>query len=207
MKKILILGCQGCGSAIAEIFFHFAGIEFDREEVDYDKPGPQRDKLLSLNPLGQVPTIVMPDGSILTETLAVAHYVHFLEPKLGLIPAEEKDFLRFQRWSAFLVASIYPTFTYGDHPEQWVSDPAAAPSLKESTNREREKNWRMMEAEAKGPYFLGENFSAIDIYLAVMTNWRPRNDWFAEHCPKIHRIAQTVRQLPKVKEIYGKNFS
>jgi GST-like protein len=207
MKKILILGCQGCGSTMAEIFFRMAGIPFDREEVDYDKPGPQRDKLLSLNPLGQVPTIFMPDGSVLTETLAVAHYVHRLRPELGLIPAAEREFLKFQRWSIFLVASLYPTFTYGDHPEKWVSDEKAAPSLRESTDREREKNWRMMEAEAGAPYFLGETFSAIDIYLAVMTNWRPRNDWFTENCPKIHRIAQKVRQLPKVAEIYAKNFS
>lgn len=206
MKKIFILGSQGCGSAMAEIFFHMAGIPFDREEVDYDKPGPGRDKLRSLNPLGQVPTIVMPDGSVLTETLAVAHYVHRLHPELGLIPSGEKEFIQFQRWSVFLVASVYPTFTYGDHPEQWVSDAKAAPSLRESTDLERQKNWQMMEKAAGSPYFLGETFSAIDIYLAVMTNWRPREEWFAEHCPKILQVARKVRELPKVKEIYARNF-
>lgn len=207
MKNILVLGCQGCGSTMAEIFLHMAGIAYDREEVNYEKPSSERDKLLSLNPLGQVPTLVMPDGSILTETLAIAHYVDRLHPELGLIPKSDPAFLKFQRWSIFLVTSIYPTFTYGDHPEKWVKDEKAAPSLRQSTDREREKHWRMLEAEAEGPYFLGEKFSAIDIYLAVMTNWRPRNDWFTEHCPKIHRIAQKTRQLPKIKEIYSKNFS
>jgi GST-like protein len=207
MKKIQLLGCQSCGSTIAEIFFSLAGISYEREEVDYDKPGPQRDKLLSLNPLGQVPTIVMPDGFILTETLAVAHYVHRQRPDLKLIPAGEKEYLPFYRWATFLVTSIYPTFTYGDSPEKWVSDAKAAASLRESTDRERENNWRMLEAAAVGPYFLGETFSAIDIYLAVMTNWRPRNGWFTEHCPKIHRIAQKARQLPGVKEIYARDFS
>lgn len=206
MEKTLVLGCRGCGSAIAEIFLSLAGMPFDREEVAYDQPGPGRDKLLSLNPLGQVPTLILPDGFVLTETLAIAHYVDRLHPKLGLIPKSEIDFRKFLRWSVFLVASLYPTFTYGDVPEKWVPDPKAAPSLRESTDRQRENDWRVLEGEASAPYFLGETFSAIDIYLAIMTNWRPGRAWFEKNCPKIHRIAEVTRELPAVRDIYARNF-
>ncbi len=59
---------QGCGSAIAEIFLKQGEIRYEREEVDYDKPGTGRDRLLDLNPFAQVPTILLasagtdPDG-------------------------------------------------------------------------------------------------------------------------------------------------
>ena len=60
-----MIGCRGCGSAIAEAALVLAGVPFDREEVDYNQKGPARDRLFALNPLGQVPTVVLPDGTVM----------------------------------------------------------------------------------------------------------------------------------------------
>ena len=54
MKTHELIGSAGCGSAIAEMALANA----HTLEVPYLKPGPQRDRLLRLNPLGQVPTLV-----------------------------------------------------------------------------------------------------------------------------------------------------
>ena len=125
-----LLGCRGCGSFIVEAAFRIAGIPYDREEVDYDEPGPARDRLFSLNPLGQVPTLIMPDGSIMTESAAIVFMIDDKVPEAGLVPpagsAERNSFLR---WLVFIVAAIYPTHTYGDDPKKWlpgVADPTGA---------------------------------------------------------------------------------
>ena len=57
-----------------------------------------------------------------------------------------------------------------------------------------------MEQEAGHGYFLGE-FSGIDIYLAVMASWRPRNKWFRENCPKIWLIVETVFKRPELEKV------
>src|SRR5688572_4275929 len=132
-NKPLVFGCKGCGSVIAEAFFVLAGIEYDRKEVDYTINSPERDELLSYNPLCQVPTIVLPNGEVLTETLAVAHYVHSIIPEIGLI-AKGDNLVKFLRWSTFLVTAIYPTFTYGDEPKKWVASEEGASMLRVSTN-------------------------------------------------------------------------
>jgi GST-like protein len=207
MKKPLLLGCKGCGNVIVEAAFGVAGIPVDYEEVDYSDDSPTRPRLLKVNPLGQVPTLVLPDGTVMTESLAMLHYIDDLAPRAGLIPPKgDPRRAAFYRWAVFLIAAVYPTYTYGDDPKKWVSDEAASKLLRESTDKHRQALWKQLEAEAKGPWFLGERFSALDLYLAAMTRWRPGVLWFAKNTPKCVDIAKRATALPAVAPVMARNF-
>jgi GST-like protein len=207
MEKPLLLGCKGCGNAIVEAAFAVAAIPVDTEEVDYSDASPTRPRLLKLNPLGQVPTLVLPSGEVMTESLAMLHYIDDVAPKAGLIPPKG-DPLRpaFYRWAVFLIAAVYPTYTYGDDPKKWVPDEAASKLLRESTDNHRKTMWGWIEAEAKGPWFLGDRFSALDLYIAAMTRWRPGVLWFAKNTPKCVAIAKRAAALDAVAPVIRKNF-
>jgi GST-like protein len=207
MKKPLLLGCQGCGNAIVECAFALAGIDIDYEEVDYSADSPTRPRLLEVNPLGQVPTLVLPDGTVMTESLAMIHYVDDVAPKAGLIPARG-DPLRpvFYRWAVHLVAAVYPTFTYGDDPKKWVADETGSKQLRASTDAHRQEMWRGLESIAGSPWFLGDKRSAIDLYIASMTRWRPGRKWFDANTPKIVAIAQRASALEELAPVMKKNF-
>jgi GST-like protein len=202
-----VIATRGCGSAIVEAALMLAGIAYDRDEVDYSKPSPERDRLLAVNPLGQVPTVIAPDGSVMTETAAIALWIAEQVPAAGLFPPAG-DPLRGEalRWLMFLVAAVYPTFTYGDDPARWVGD-AAGPALRDATNAHREQLWRQVESAARGPWFLGPRFSLLDVYLGVMTRWRPRRAWFAEHCPRLTAIATALDGDPRLAALWAANFA
>jgi GST-like protein len=207
MKNALLLGCKGCGNAIVEAAFALAGVPLDVEEVDYSEGSPTRDRLLAVNPLGQVPALVLPDGRVLTESLAILHYLDDLEPGATLIPPPgDATRAAFYRWSVFLVAAVYPTFTYGDEPGKWVANEEGAKQLRESTDRQRQALWLQVEAAARAPWFLGERRSALDLYLAVMTRWRPGLLWFAKSAPKLVAIAKRAGELPAVAPVMQRNF-
>ena len=207
MKNHLLLGCKGCGNVIVESAFALAGVPLDTEEVDYSAASPTRGRLLEVNPLGQVPTLVLPDGGIMTESLAMVHYMNDLAPQAKLVPpAKSPERARFLRWSTFLVAAIYPTYTYGDEPATWVDDVHGAKLLRESTDRHREKLWLQVEGEAGEPWFLGGTRSALDLYIAVMTRWRPGILWFAKKTPKLMAIAQKTTATPEVAAVMRRNF-
>jgi GST-like protein len=208
MKDHLLLGCKGCGNVIVEAAFALAGVPLEYEEVNYSTDSPTRARLLAVNPLAQVPTLVLPDGSILTESLAMLHYLHDLEPGANLIPPPG-DLTRkhFHRWAVFMVAAVYPTFTYGDEPTKWVKDKDAAQSLRESTDRHREHLLRQLDQAAGAPWFLGERFSALDLYVTVMSYWRPGRKWWGAKVPKLFAIAQKTAATPKVAAVLQKNFS
>jgi GST-like protein len=200
-----VIGCRGCGSTIAEAALVLAGIPYDREEVDYTQPGPARDRLLAHNPLGQVPTLIMPDGGVMTETAAIALHVDELVPAAGLFP-RPGDRLRRDalRWLVFLVSAVYPTFTYGDDPAKWVGE--AGPALHEATHAHRQTLWQQVEGAAGAPWFLGARFSMLDVYITVMTRWRPRRPWFAEHCPRLTAIATALDDDPRLRALWAVNF-
>jgi len=207
MKKPLLLGCQGCGNAIVECAFALAGIPFDYEEVDYSADSPTRPRLLQVNPLGQVPTLVLPDGTVMAESLAMIHYIDDAAPNAGLIPSRG-DPLRpvFYRWAIHIIAAVYPTFTYGDDPKKWVADETGAKQLRASTDAHRQEMWRRLESVAGSPWFLGERRSALDLYIASMTRWRPGRKWFEANTPKLVAIAQRASALEELTPVMKKNF-
>jgi GST-like protein len=202
-----LLAAQGCGSAIAEAAFALAGIPLELEEVDYEPGSPTRARLLEVNPLGQVPALVLPGGEVMTETLAIIHYVNDLEPSVSLVPSRgDATRRKFHHWSVFIVAALYPTWTYGDDPPKWTGDNEGAKRLRESTEAHRKALWAQLEEAAGEPWFLGERMSAIDLYIAVMTNWRPGRKWFAANTPRIDAIAKKTAAIPKVAAVLERNF-
>jgi len=64
----------------------------------------------------------------------------------------------------------------------------------------------VMEAEARGPFFLGAGLSAIDIYLAVMTRWRPKRPWFEAHAPRLHAAALAAEADPRLAATFARNL-
>ena len=161
-----------------------------------------------MNPLGQVPALVLPDGRVMTESLAIIHCVNDHAPEARLIPPvgdPARD--SFYRWSVFIVAALYPTFTYGDDPKKWVPDEEGSKMLRESTNRHREALWKQLEAAAGSPWFLGERMSALDLYFASMVFWRPGSKWFDANAPRIAAIARRAAALDAVAPVIAKNFS
>ena len=203
-----LLGCKGCGSAIVEAGFALARLPLEYEEVDYGAGSPTRARLLEVNPLGQVPTLVLPGGAVMTESLAILHYVNDLVPKAGLIPARgDAARVPFYRWAVFIVAALYPTWTYGDEPAKWVEDVEGAKQLRDSTDAHRKKLWLQVEEQAAvGPWFLGERMTALDLYVAAMTRWRPGLAWFSKHAPKLFAIAQKTSATARVADVMKRNF-
>jgi GST-like protein len=117
------------------------------------------------------------------------------------------EWLDFLRWLIFLVANVYPTYTYADEPDRFVSDAAARAGFRTTVDAYALRLYGMLEVTARAPWFLGERFSAPDIYLAVMTRWRPGRRWFAENAPQLHSIATRVDAIPELQAVWSRNFS
>jgi GST-like protein len=206
MAKFTLMALEGWGSTIVEAALATAGLDYAIDKVD--PRGEGQDRLLKLNPLGQLPTLVLPDGRVMTESAAIILYLADLRPDAGLAPpADDPTRPEFLRWLIFLVAAIYPTFAVGDVPERWISGKAAQAELTKGAIEQRCRNWRMAESAAKAPWFLGERFSAIDLYLGAMTHWRPQRPWFQANCPKLHAIALKADNHPGPAKVWKRNFA
>ena len=203
-----LFAVKGWGSVIAEAAFAFAGVPYRLDHVDFEQPGPALDRLRAANPLCQLPTVILPDGRVMTESAAIIlHLAEHAPAEAGLVPPAGAAYRpEFLRWLIFLVAAVYPTFTYGDDPSRYVEGEEARRGLRASTDALRKQLWRQMEAASGAPYFLGAERSAIDIYIWAMTHWRPGAAWFAQECPKLTAIAATLDRDEKLAAIKAQNW-
>ena len=208
MAAYRLFGSSGTGSMIVEAAFSLAGVPVELEPVEWSDTGWESSALRDLNPLGQLPTLVLPDGSIMTESAAMLLHLADLHPEAGLAPPPDApERTKFLRWLVFLVSAVYPTFTYGDVPKRFVGgDEGAAERLREGTDAHRLDLLGQLEAEAGAPWFLGERFSAIDLYLRSMSFWRPGREWFEKERPRIFAIAEEVGKIPEVAAVEARNF-
>jgi len=204
-----LFGRKGWGSALTELQLGWYGLPYRFEEVgDLFTSEEARRELAKVNPVAQLPTLVLPDGTVMTESAAITLHLADVTGSTELVPpAGDPARPHFLRWLVFTVANIYPTFTYADDPARFVTGEAAQKAFRDSVDAYAIRLWRMMEDAAVGPWFLGERFSALDIYIAVMTRWRPRRAWFAENAPRLSAIALAGEAQPRLTEAWAKNFA
>lgn len=198
----------GWGSAIVEAQLAWYGLRYDIEDVDdLFKSAAARAHLAAVNPVAQVPTLVLPDGGVMTESAAITLHLADATGSDALVPRPTEDVRPdFLRWLVFLVANVYPTFTYADDPARFVPTESAQKDFRANVDAYAQRLWLMVEQAAGAPRFLGTRASALDIYIGVMTRWRPRRAWFAEHCPKLHAIARAADAEPKLAAVWQRNF-
>jgi GST-like protein len=205
---MVLYGEPGWGSAIIELQLAWYGLDHRVEQVgDLFKSAAAREALARVNPLAQIPTLVLDDGRVMTESAAITLHLADLTGRDDLVPppaaAERPDFLR---WLIFLVANIYPTFTFGDDPARFVPAADARGGFRAAVDARREHLYSIVEAAAGAPWFLGERFSALDVYLVVLTEWEPGRGWFASHAPKLTASAAAARALPALEPVWRRNF-
>ena len=208
MTTYKLWGRAGWGSSLVEAQLAWYGLPFTFEPVgDLFKSPDARTNLEKVNPLAQVPTLEMPDGSIMSESAAITLLLADITGRNSLVPlGAAKERGKFLRWLVFIVANIYPTFTYADDPSRFVSVNAARDPFRAATDAYAQRLWRQVEHEAGSPWFLGECFSALDIYIDVMTRWRPKRGWFESETPHLFAIARSADQMPELAEVWKRNF-
>ena len=197
----------GWGSALIEYQLAFHGLPFERVMLeDLFQSAAGREAVARVNPVGQIPTLLLEDGQVLTESAAITLWLADRTASDALVPAPgAPERAAFLRWLIFLVANIYPCFTFADDPARFVSVEEARKPFREAVDAHEQRLWAMVETAAAGPWFLGARLSAIDIYIAVMTKWRPGRAWFAANAPRLSAIATAVEAIPALRDAIAAN--
>lgn len=208
MGRMKLLGEHGWGSVLVEAQLVLYGIEHDFERVgDLFESAEARRRVAAFNPLSQVPTLVLPDGTVMTESAAITLYLAEVAASDLLVPPPgDATRARFLRWLIFLVTNVYPTYTYADDPSRFVKHEAARQGFRDEVGAYAKRLYSIVDTAADAPWFLGARFSALDIYICTMTRWRPGPAWFAENAPRLSAIARAADALPELAAVWQRNF-
>ena len=207
MGRMRLFGEPGWGSAIVEAQLDWYGLDYDFERVgDLFKSAASRERLAAVNPLAQIPTLVLADGGVLTESAAITLHLADATGLDSLVPrAGDAQRPAFLRWLVFLVANVYPTYTYADDPSRFVDGDEARAMFRSRVDDYAKRLYLQLDAVAGAPWLLGERFSALDIYVCAMSRWRPRRPWFAANAPKLAAIAARTEGVPALTAVWARN--
>lgn len=207
--KYKLYAADTCGSTVIEVLLKILNLPHTVIDLGADPNRKKAEKLLNkLNPLGQIPILTLPNKEIMTESAAMIFYL--CEQRNGMSPSPRSPArAEFYRWVTYLAANIYPLIGTIDHPEYFV-DKKSQQELVRTRAEDRIKYlWKHMESEIRkpSPYILGTQMSALDIYVAMMSKWRPRRKWFNSHCPKLSSAVKATEKHPVVSEIFALRFN
>jgi glutathione S-transferase len=90
MKKndYLLYGMKGSGSAAIEAALDLCGARWQLVKAASWEPDANFEALKAVNPLGLVPTLVLPDGSVMTESAAILMHLGDAFAESGLLPRD-----------------------------------------------------------------------------------------------------------------------
>lgn len=200
-----LYGSPGCGSAVVEVVLQLSHQPYDYIQTSFWDQNEHFAALKKANPQAKVPTLVFDDGTVMTESAAMLLY--FAEQVPEFIPTAPAKRAQFYRWMLFIPANIYAMFDIGDEPSRWVDDEKTQAALKEKSVAQQKFFWGLIEQNlAPAPYVLGDTMTALDVYIAMVSRWRPGRAWFNEKCPKLAGAVALTEQHPVVAKVWEKNF-
>ena len=207
--RYTLYGAPGSGATPVHAALTLIGAQVETVDIAPWEGEAERERVSTVNPMRQVPALVLPSGEVMTESAAILIWLGDRYPEAGLCPAPD-DPLRapYLRWMVYLPAAIYSMFWVRDEPSRLVPDPAAQAAMLERTAERIAHCWQLMDSQIDepAPYLLGEKISMLDLYVTVMSRWTPRRRRFYRVAPRMARVVRRVDADPRLAEFWAARF-
>jgi GST-like protein len=210
----VLYGTQGSGSASVEAALEWAGVAYRKVDAASWKPGPGLDELPRVNPLQQIPTLLLPDGTVLTESAAILIHLGLTLPDAGLLPAEPSARALAIRGLVFIAANSYSAISIIDYPQRWCADADDDKPLQQriiaGTRARLHRHWEIFAdqflPDTPQPFLNGEQPGALDLLAAVVSKWSGARKHLQAQRPAFHALLQRVEQQPRLAAVFERHW-
>ena len=197
------------GAFVIHALLEEISANYRRIPIDCDSAENRVPAFLAVNPMGQVPTLVLPDGSTMTESAAMVLHLVDAHPEAGLAPPPGTlARAQFDRWLLFMAVNLYEPERRFYYPSRFTTDPDGAEAVRAAGLRDLEAGLDLVESLLldPGPLAMGAGYSALDPYLAMLAWWHPDLPELLSPRPRLAALCQAVRERPAVTQIWSENF-
>jgi GST-like protein len=206
-----LYGMKGSGSASTQTALEIAGAPYCIVETASWKPNEAFAELLKVNPLGQIPTLVLPDGSALSESAAILIHLGSAHPEAGLLPPDLTARAQAVRGLVFIAANCYAAISVIDFPERWCAEADNDESVKEriraGTRARLHRHWELFaDLFPARPYLGGEQIGALDLLAAVVSKWSGSRPHLQKARPTFHETLLRIEAHPKVAQVFSQHW-
>jgi glutathione S-transferase len=157
------------------IFLAEKGITVPTEQIDLGKLQQRSDAYSAINPMQRVPALVLDDGTVIAESIAICRYFEALHPGPPLFGRGALDSALVEMWNRraelhllFPVASVFQHL----HPAMKIMVDPQVPEWGEANKPRVTAFLQFLDGELKNrPYVAGKDFTVADITAMVAVDF------------------------------------
>ncbi|GGF33257.1 glutathione S-transferase [Aliidongia dinghuensis] len=182
-----------------------AGLNVETRWVDLaTKRAQDGTDLTTLNPKGQVPTLVLDDRAVLTEVGAILQYVGDQASGRQLVPpATSFERYRLQEWLSFVAGELHKILSVLLIIAPTV-DPAGAESARRLARHLLPQRFgHVARALSTGSFLMGEYFTVADAYLFNMLIWARYVEFDLSPWPELGAYFDRVAARPAIAAVFA----
>lgn len=186
------------------IFLAEKGLTIPTEQVDMVAMQHKTPEYTAINPLQRMPALVLDDGTILTESIAICRYFEMLHPDPPLFGVGPKDAAIVEMWNRRaeinFLANVAAVFRH-THPAMKDLEVPQVPAWAEA-NRPRVTGFlELVDHElASREFIAGDRYTVADITMQVAVDFmKPSRLTMPEGASNVKRWHAAVSARPSAK--------
>jgi GST-like protein len=200
---VTLYGAKGSGAAAVEAALLIAEVPFKWVEAASWEPGPGLKALKRVNPLAQIPTLVMEDGAVMTESAAILIWLGLRHPASGLLPADYEQAIR---GLTFIAANCYAAIGVIDYPERFCSDcdKVTGERIRTATKARLHEYWGMFADQF--PFLKNGHIGALELLAAVVSRWSGARAHLKANRPAFHGQLERVEEDSRIASVFKRHW-
>ena len=201
MTMKLFYSTGSCALA-SHIALEEAGADYEAVRISLKDGDQRKPEYLTLNPKGRVPVLVT-DGGVLTENVAILAFVAQSYPAAKLAPLDDPfAFARMQAMNSYLSSTVHVAHAHKGRGSRWADDPAAIEAMKKKVPQSVGDSFEMIERELfVGPWVIGNDYTVADAYLYTLATWLEGDSIDPKRFPKVFDHRNRMEQRPAVQRV------
>ncbi|MDE2046885.1 MAG: glutathione S-transferase [Betaproteobacteria bacterium] len=206
-----LYGYKGSGSAAVEAALELAGQAYLLKSAASWDDASARAELRAANPLEQIPTLVLPDGSVLSESAAILMHLGLVHPTAGLLPSDAAARAQALRGLVFIAANCYAAISIIDYPQRWCepADDATNQRIIAGARQRLHTHWDIFaDLFTGGAAYLngGTQVGALDLLAAVVSKWSGARAHLEKSRPAFHATLKRIEAEQHVQAVFARHW-
>ncbi|QHF44222.1 glutathione S-transferase [Pseudomonas sp. S35] len=201
-----LYGTDESGSCMIEIALQRCAVPWHRVDASSWQDSEGSDALARINPLKQIPTLVTPDGQVLTESAAILIHLGLEFPNSHLLSGDRAQIIR---GLVYIAANCYSAIGIIDYPQRWLgnANEAAQVQLATGTRRYLHQAWVVFADQFEQQLSAPQGApNALGIMAAAVSRWDDAREALNALAPG---FAQTLAQVdadPIVAPVFARHW-
>ena len=206
-----LFGFRNSGSAAVECALEMTGAPHRIVEAASWQANEALAELERANPLRQIPTLQLPNGTVLSESAAILMHLGLAFPDSGLLAArpDERDLAL--RGLVFVAANCYSCITVIDYPERFTTatDDVARQAVRAGARARLHAHWDIfadLHPVADDRFIAGDQPGALDLLAAVVSKWSGTRQHVKTSRPAFSALLERIDSYPAVAPVFGRHW-